>query len=311
MTVDTWDLTPAGFGARRRLALIASGIGERGGIFTLARDGVQRLTDEPTTGLAPWKGGSRLAAIEWSDEDPAPGFSTLHLWSKGKRKTLRVNVREPHGLIWRHRRLVAVSTADNSIVALDRQGHPRRRWKAPGGGDSWHLNSLTVTRRRLVVSAFGRFANHRQWAEDGNRNGHGIVFELPSGRTILGGLSCPHDPTFVESSLFVCNSSEEALVKFDPEGRELARANLGGWTRGLAFDERSWYVGVSAHRLLGGEGRARVVRLRRSTLEPTGEWELPCREVFALKWVTTRLFHALGTLNPTSLPGEPAAGPAA
>ena len=79
------------------------------------------------------------------------------------------------------------------------------------------------------------------------------------------------------------------MVKFNPEGEEIGRRELGGWTRGLAADENSLFVGVSAHRLVDQEGKARVVRIDRSTFATLGEWELPCPEVFALAWVHSEL----------------------
>ena len=100
----------------------------------------------------------------------------------------------------------------------------------------------------------------------------------------------------MDGTWIACNSAERAVVRFDRDGTELGRAELGGWTRGLAWDANSLYVGVSAHRMLGDEGRARVVRLDRKHLEPVDEWELPCPEVFALSWVTPEV--AAGYLAP-------------
>lgn len=291
----------------RSFVLLASGIGSGGGIFRLGDGGSKRLSDVPTTGLVSWDNGSRLATIEWSDEDPAPATSYLDRRNGPRSEgATDVPVREPHALCWRRGLLYAVSTADNSILSLDARGRVHERWQAPGDGDCWHLNSLTIKDGRLLASAFGRFDHHRGWAEGDRRHEAGIVFELCSGREVLSGLSCPHDPTFVDDTWIVCNSAERTVVRFDRDGTELERVELGGWTRGLAWDANSLYVGVSAHRMLGDEGRARVVRLDRRHLEPVDEWELPCPEVFALSWVTPEV--AAG-YRPTStcLPGRESA----
>ena len=276
---------PGEAGRGRASVLLASGIGRGGGIFALGEWGTRRLSDVPTTGMATWGFGSQLASISWTEVDPAPPTSSLARRNGTQPAgAFEVAVREPHALLWSRGLLHAVSTSDNSIVSLDAMGRTRDVWKAPGDGDCWHLNSLTVHGGQLVASAFGRFSHHREWAENERRHGAGIVFETGTGREILGGLSCPHDPTFIDGSWIVCNSAERAVVRFDTGGEEIARVDLDGWTRGVAWDSESLFVGVSAHRMLGDDGRARVARLDRRSLEKRGEWELPCPEVFALSW---------------------------
>ena len=260
-------------------------------MFAITPGRVERVNAEPTTGMAvSGPGDSALSSIEWANADPAPSTSVLTTRTRSSEtERVRVRVREPHSLLWHNGHLHAVSTAENSIVALDANGNVAYRWKAPGHGDCWHLNPLTRFRGRLVASAFGKFGRHREWSEGNNRLGHGIVFEPGTGKTILDGLSCPHDPTFLDGGWLVCNSAERAVVKFSSEGEEIGRLELGGWTRGLAADESSLFVGVSAHRLVGQEGKARVVHIDRSTFATLGEWELPCPEVFALTWVHSEL----------------------
>lgn len=288
-------------GQDRPAILLASGIGEAGGIFVIGNEGPQRLSGVATTGMVSWNAGTRIATIQWSGEDPAPATSRLtRRRGSHSEGCVGVPVSEPHGLLWHRGSLHAVSTAANSILSLDAHGDVRSVWKAPGDGDCWHLNSLGSWRGRLFASAFGRFAHHRAWAEGDRRYGAGVVFEPVTGREILRGLSCPHDPAFIDGTWVVCNSAEKAVVRFASDGSELARVELGGWTRGLAHDRCSLYVGVSAHRMIEGQGRARVVRLDRKHLEPVGEWRLPCPEVFALSWVTPEVVagYAAGSGQP-------------
>lgn len=278
------DEIPAG----RPGLLIASGLAEHGGIFALGHGtAARRLTGQATTGLASWAGGSRLAAAAWAQVDPPPPDSAVEIHALGRApRRIRAALREPHSLIRFRGNLVGVSTYENRIAEVD---GGRALLEAPGTGDSWHINSLSVADNRLVASAFGRFSRHREWAEPNKRNGAGVVFDVATGEDLARGLSCPHDPRFTGREWLVCNSAERALLRMDQDWEPAGRAELGGWTRGLAWDESSIYVGVSAHRMLCDSGKARVVRLDRETLEPMEDWILPCEEVFSLVWIDPRL----------------------
>lgn len=164
----------------------------------------------------------------------------------------------------------------------------------PGDGDSWHLNSLTSHRGRLLACAFGRFSEHREWADPELRAGRGIVFDVRSGREVLSGLSAPHNPQWVDQGWLVCSSSEGELLRLDDQGRVLGRCSFSGWPRGLAYDSDHVYLGLSAHRMRGAEaGTAAVIVLNRETLAEVRRYSLPCREVFDLTLVPEPLLNGL------------------
>ena len=71
---------------------------------------------------------------------------------------------DPHDLAWDGELLVAVSTLGNAVLWIDSKGVVVRRWSPPGTGDCWHLNGVAVHEGRVLVTAFGRFARHREWA---------------------------------------------------------------------------------------------------------------------------------------------------
>jgi len=280
------------------MTLIASGLGDDtgGGIYRLGDDGVEPIDHLSTTGLAVADDGRTLARLLFTDDDPQTSGELLLYDARGVAAYRRVDaLQEPHGAVWHDGRLVVVSTLTNGLLWLDANGVTLREWHAPGDGDCWHVNSPAVWGDRLIASAFGRFNAHRDWARPGAREGSGVVFDVETGEDLITGLTCPHDPLPFADGWLVCNSGERELLRLAPDGRVLQRVALGGWTRGLAYDDEHVYVGVSAHRLLGGEGRARVAVLERETLRELRSWTLPCRDVFALVHAPPELVAGLRT----------------
>jgi len=275
------------------LTLLASGLGASGGAFALQADGFRALDAASTTGLAVSDDGRLLARVLWNEDEKGAGELLLYD-EDGVVVYRRLDaLREPHAALWHGEELVLVSTLENALLWVNRSGEVVREWRAPGIGDCWHLNGLVVHDGRLLVSAFGRFTRHREWAEPGAREGRGILFDPWTGADVLAGLSCPHDPTPVDGGWLVCNSAAGAITRLDGDGTPLATRSLGGWPRGLAVDGDRVYLGISAHRLAGVGGTAAVAALDRRTLEERERWELPCAEVFTLAWVPEPLLRGV------------------
>lgn len=279
--------------------LLASGLGDDtgGGVYALgAAGGVEPLDDLASVGIAVAPDGSALARLLWTDDDPQTSGELLLYDRRGVVGYRRLDgLQEPHGAIWHRGELVVVSTLANAILWLDASGTPRRSWHAPGDGDCWHLNSVAVWGDRLVASAFGRFDRHRGWTRAGARERSGVVFDVETGTDLVTGLTCPHDPLPFGDGVLVCDSGTQRLLWLAADGRVVRERALGGWTRGLAVDDTSIYVGVSAHRLLGADGRARVVELDRASWRERRSWALPCREVFSLAIAPAALVAGLRT----------------
>lgn len=286
------------------LQLVASGIGsaDEGGIFLI--DGPEepvRLSDTPSTGMTSWDRGLELAWLHWNNDDPSLAGEVEVFGSRSCHVTHKIeSLREPHSVIRHGDHLAMVSTLRNMIIWVDDDGRLVRQWRAPGSGDCWHINSLTVKNGNLIASAFGRFTEHRGWAMNNSAAGSGIVFDVESGEDLLGGLNCPHDPLWIDDSWLVCNSGTKELLRCSADGSVIDRIELAGWTRGLAVGAKKIYVGVSAHRLLAQEGQAKVVELDRESLMLTREWQLPCPEVFALCWVDPLVSRSLAESRQTS-----------
>jgi hypothetical protein len=267
----------------RPVAFVVSSLTE--GLLLVDGDSVEHLDRIPTTGLADGPHGVARAV-----HDPAETATDGWILFSGGAERRVPGLADAHELAWSGDLLGCVSTLENAVLWADRRGRVVRRWQAPGRGDCWHLNGLTTVGTGALATAFGRFPSHRDWAES-DRDGAGVVVELPGGRIVASGLSCPHSPRLVGGRLAVCDSGRGELVVGD------RRIGLGGWTRGLAVTESELVVGVSAAR--AAAGRAHLAVLRRSDLRVARRIRLPVREVFGVLELSPARARALARPGPS------------
>jgi Domain of unknown function (DUF4915) len=260
---------------------LVSGLGEDtgGGIYAFDGHEVESIDRISTTGLA--VGGGKLARLLWSSGEAGSVGEIVIYDERGVERYWRVDeLREGHDLAWHDDSLLAVSSMTNSVLWLDGSGRVERVWKPEGDGDAWHLNSLLVDGEKVYVTAFGRFLRHREWSADGN--GRGVVVDIARDEDTIGGLSQPHHPRLVADSWLICNSGTGELWKVDRRTHEIrARAELGGWTRGLAVTADEIFVGVSGDRTgLEPGDLAWIAVLRRGDMQLVRRVPLPCREIY-------------------------------
>lgn len=270
------------------VALVVSCLSE--GLLLVDGGCVEHVDRVPTAGLAVGPLGAARALHEPSETSPA-GEVVL----EGGRRLRIPGLVDAHELGWDGGLLACVSTLTNEVLWADYHGRVVRRWRAPGQGDCWHLSGLAAQRGRVLVTAFGRFARHRDWAE-ADRDREGLVVEATSGRVVRRGLTSPHSPRVVGGRLAFCDSGRGDFVVGD------RRVHLGGWTRGLVDLGDAFVVGVSA--LRGTEGRAQLVRVRPRDLAPVGRIDLPVREVFDIAVLARERARglALPAPEPVSMP---------
>jgi hypothetical protein len=277
--------------------LVASGVGDDppGGLYAFEGGAPTVLDNSDTTGLAVSPDGTRLARLLFTDDDPQTCGELVVYDARGVAAYRRIDdLQEPHAIVWPGEQLIAVSTLSNSILWLDDTGRVTgTRFMGGDGGDAWHMNNVLVHEGRVLASAFGRFDTHRGWNAPGARRGAGIVFDVETGADVITGLTCPHDPLFLDGRWLVCDSGTAALWAIGADGRPEERVDLGGWSRGLTYDDDHVYAGVSANRLSERTGTAEIVVLDRRTLAERRRIALPCREVFALVWVEPALLEGL------------------
>lgn len=279
--------------------IVVSGLGDRdtgGGLFRAGDHGLERLDWLASTGLAISPGGDRLARILRTGDDLHAAGEILIYDKRGVRSYHRVDsLFDAHDVIWYEGSWVVASPSSNSLLWLDEAGNVVDRWSPdPSAGDAWHLNCLLVVGGRLLACAFGEFPVHRAWAT-GVASGAGFVFDVRTGRRVLSGLTYPHHPRYVDGRWLVCNSVSQSVVIFDDGGQKLDQIVLGGWTRGLAVDSDSMYVGCSANRHAQPTvlDMAWISVLERDTLREVERIALPTREVYDVLMVPGELLQGL------------------
>ena len=249
-----------------------------GGLCVFDGATVKTIDRVSTAGLTVFDG--RLARLLRTPLSTGTGEILLYD-PRGISHYLRVDeLCDAHYLVWDGQHLIVASTGNNSLLWLTLAGEVVRRWRAPGEGDSWHLNEAYLTGNRLYGCAFGRSEEYRGYKKD-MENGLGFVFDVESGREVVQGLCAPHNPRYVDGVWTVCDSGRELVVQFDAvTARELRRAKLRSFTRGLTVTDDFWIVGESGVR--DGKNGFQIgsfALLKRDDLSFVERFELPFREV--------------------------------
>jgi Domain of unknown function (DUF4915) len=249
-----------------------------GGLCVFDGTAVSTIDRVSTAGLTVFDG--RLARLLRTPLSTGTGEILLYD-HRGISQYLRVDeLCDAHYMVWDGQHLIVSSTGDNSLLWLTLAGEVVRRWRAPGEGDSWHLNEAYLVGNRLYGCAFGKSEEYAGYKKEMDK-GVGFVFDVESGREVVRGLCAPHNPRYVDGAWTVCDSGRSLVVQFDAvTARELRHAKLRSFTRGLTVTDDFWVVGESG--LRNGEGGSRTgsfAILRRDDLDFVERFELPFREV--------------------------------
>lgn len=240
--------------------------------------------------------GDRLLRLLRSVDPDSPGELLIYD-RRGVERYYRIDeLTDPHDILWDSENFVAVSTLSNMVLWISPSGEVVRRWKAPGEGDTWHVNSVLLHEDKLFLSAFGRYQRHREWAEHKDRP-TGFLLNLADFTEVLAGLNHPHHPRYFDDAWAVCNSMTNEVLQIDPRTGEIRRrTRLNGYTRGFAVSDDLMFIGESANRREpGSQQTASIAILSRGTWEVLGRVALPCREVYDL--LVVRDTHLLGGIR--------------
>jgi acetolactate synthase I/II/III large subunit len=278
----------------KEMVLLASCLGDEdtgGGLFSFDGALLQRIDRVSSTGL--FAAENKLVRLLRSRGDTDASGEILLYDPEGVRAYFRIDgLHDPHDILWDGQQFIVVSSSTNSVLWISSAGQVVRQWQAVGdGGDARHLNCLLIKDRRLLVSAFGRFKRHRQWAEESSER-TGIVFDLLSDEDVLTGLSHPHHPRFMDENWLVCNSLTRQLLAIDPCTKEVVKElELDGYTRGIAVSDDLLFVGESANRGLnpGTTKTAQIAILNKQNWSLLDRLVLPCREIYDLVMVPKSL----------------------
>jgi uncharacterized protein (TIGR03032 family) len=137
-------------------------------------------------------------------------------------------------------RVVFVNTMFGCLATLSGKASFQPLWRpqflsALAPEDRCHLNGLGLRDGRVrYVTACGRTDVPEGWRE--RRGEGGVVIDVPTGETMVGGLSMPHSPRWYRDRLWVLNSGTGQFGYVDTEaGRFEPVAFCPGYLRGLAF----------------------------------------------------------------------------
>jgi Domain of unknown function (DUF4915) len=273
-----------------------------GGLFAFDGSELAEVDRLSSTGLA--VGGSSVGRLLRASANYATA-ELLVYDERGVAEYRRLDaIEDPHDLkraddgSW-----LIVSSTNNALIRVDRQGSLETVWQPSMVPDSWHPNSVEVVEGELWVTAFGRFEASRGWAGDQGR-GAGFLRNLTTGQE-LGGLSQPHCPRLVEGQWWVCNSLDRSLVRWDERTEHWERrVSLEGYPRGFAVDGDTMFVGESADRD-DPEGLAALVIIQDGSV--TDRIPLPCGSIYDVVLAPMAAIEGLrrgfGT-NPQRVAGE-------
>ncbi|WP_297620999.1 TIGR03032 family protein [Nocardioides sp.] len=175
--------------------------------------------------------------------------------------------------------LWVVATQFSCLATLDTDHSFVPRWQPPfvsalAPEDRCHLNGLAlvdgVPRYVTALGVSDEAGGWRARKADG-----GVVLEVPSGRTVVEGLSMPHSPRWHDGRLWVLESGRGRLLTCDPEtGTTTTVAEVPGFARGLSFHGHLAFVGTSQARETATFGGLPIASLPR--LE-CGVWAVDTR----------------------------------
>lgn len=261
-----------------------------GGLVALGPDGCEIVDGYDTVGMF---ADERLFVRAYQTQD---GCHLDIFEDDGLRTLFLPEVADIHDVFVQGDVLHAVSTGTNEILSYDfTSGRLLERIAYPGRGDAHHLNCLGRMQGRVVVSAFGRFAENRGW-EAGRSAGSGMVVDLRDTRAerpLFDGLDQPHTPCEHAGWSYVCDSRNNRLLRVRGDRRE-SLDFPGGYVRGLGFAGDRLYVGLSASRNQRSEyTKARVATVDLGTFSTLSHIELPFAEVFAIAPVGDRILDSV------------------
>jgi uncharacterized protein (TIGR03032 family) len=158
-----------------------------------------------------------------------------------------------HDAAWVGHEFWVVNTRFSCLAALHPYHSFENRWMPPFVSalvpeDRCHLNGLAIEHGRpCYVTAFAPTDSPAGWRPIMANSG--CLLEVPSGRTVAGGLSLPHSPRVHDDRLFLLQSGTGTLDAVDPANGQVQRiAEVPGVARGLAFQGDYAFVGLSKPR---------------------------------------------------------------
>ncbi len=160
-----------------------------------------------------------------------------------------------HDLAWGNSRLWLVNTLFNGLVTIEGDWSFVPQWQPPfisgwAAGDRCHLNGLALAEDGsgpAWVTVLGESNTENGWREQ--KASGGCLIHVSTGEIVLRGLAMPHSPRLYQGQLYLLDSGNGSLIRFDPlAGQPSTIATLPGFTRGLDCFAGYAFVGLSQAR---------------------------------------------------------------
>lgn len=278
--------------------LIASAFGDvaggsnGGGIFSVDGSRAVRIDRLSSVGLA--CDGLRLArGLHCKGPDAAVAEVVIYD-ERGVKRYVRLDDTEAvHDVAWDGENIVVVSAWNNAVRWFAPSGEMVREVRYAGPNDNWHVNCVTHRDGEWYATMFGPVGPLGR--STAAREGVGRIVRLTTGDEVVGGLTGPHTPRWLDGLWLVCNSGRGELLAVDEaNGRIVRRVACGHWTRGLAWDDEFLYVGTSHRRTTNDAfAQAEIVVLDRTTWAIVERICVPAQELYDLAFVSPALCGGL------------------
>lgn len=157
---------------------------------------------------------------------------------------------ECHELAWVDDEVWIVNTLFSCLCTCHPGYSFEPRWRPPfisdlAPEDRCHLNGLAVADGRVrYVTAMSQTDTRQGWRAV--KVGGGCLMDVPSGETVVRGLTMPHSPRVADGRVYLLHSGIGSLVTADiATGKCETIAQMPGYTRGLAIHGPLAFVGLS------------------------------------------------------------------
>ena len=155
-----------------------------------------------------------------------------------------------HEMAWSKDELWFINTRFSCLCTLSHPNSFLPRWRPPfitgyDLTDRCHLNGFCLKNDLpKYATALGETDTAAGWRK--NKANGGILIDIETNETLMRGLSMPHSPRWYQKQLWLLESGNGSLAKFDLNQRKLETiAKLPGFTRGIDFWGNLAFIGLS------------------------------------------------------------------
>ncbi|MEZ5325004.1 MAG: TIGR03032 family protein [Verrucomicrobiales bacterium] len=154
-----------------------------------------------------------------------------------------------HDIAFSSRGILAVNTLFSCIARIDATHSFVPVWQPPFikdlvPDDCCHLNGMAIDSGGVpaLVTALGSTDSRQGWRQD--LPSGGVLVDVKTGQTLASGLSMPHSPRIIGENIWLLQSGEGTLCRFE-SGKVETVASLPGFARGFAVCGDHAFVGIS------------------------------------------------------------------